>query len=48
MCANRSGPEHVLHYLAHYTHRVAISNHRLIGMEGGQVTFRWNMSDAGI
>src|SRR5215472_345205 len=37
----RSGPEHVLHYLARYTHRVAISNHRLIGMEDGKVTFRW-------
>src|SRR6266852_6251592 len=24
------GPEHVLHYLARYTHRVAISNHRLV------------------
>jgi hypothetical protein len=35
------GPEHVLHYLARYTHRVAISNHRLIGMEDGNVTFRW-------
>jgi len=35
------GPEHVLHYLARYTHRVAISNHRLIGMDNGQVTFRW-------
>jgi Putative transposase len=35
------GPEHVLHYLARYTHRVAISNHRLIDMEGGEVTFRW-------
>jgi hypothetical protein len=35
------GPEHVLHYLARYTHRVAISNHRLIGMEDGKVTFRW-------
>jgi len=34
------GPEHVLHYLARYTHRVAISNHRLIGMEA-KVTFRW-------
>src|SRR5581483_4645283 len=34
-------PEHVLHYLARYTHRVAISNHRLIGMEDGKVTFRW-------
>jgi putative transposase len=35
------GPEHVLHYLARYTHRVAISNHRLIRLENGQVTFRW-------
>ena len=35
------GPEHVLHYLARYTHRVAISNHRLIVMEDGKVTFRW-------
>jgi hypothetical protein len=35
------GPEHVLHYLARYTHRVAISNHRLLGMEDGKVTFRW-------
>lgn len=35
------GPEHVLHYLARYTHRVAISNHRLIRMEDGKVTFRW-------
>ncbi len=36
-----AGPEHVLHYLARYTHRVAISNHRLIGMEDGKVAFRW-------
>jgi hypothetical protein len=36
------GPEHVLHYLARYTHRVAISNHRLLGMEDGKVTFRWS------
>jgi len=35
------GPEHVLHYLARYTHRVAISNHRLIRLADGQVTFRW-------
>jgi putative transposase/transposase-like zinc-binding protein len=35
------GPEHVLHYLARYTHRVAISNHRLLGMEDGKVSFRW-------
>ena len=35
------GPEHVLHYLARYTHRVAISNHRLISLQDGKVTFRW-------
>ena len=35
------GPEHVLHYLARYTHRVAISNHRLIEVTDDHVTFRW-------
>ena len=35
------GPEHVLHYLARYTHRVAISNHRLVSFAEGKVTFRW-------
>jgi hypothetical protein len=35
------GPEHVLHYLARYTHRVAISNHRLLAFEDDKVTFRW-------
>jgi hypothetical protein len=35
------GPHHVLHYLARYTHRVAISNHRLVGFENNQVAFRW-------
>ena len=35
------GPDHLLHYLARYTHRVAISNHRLIAFENHQVTFRW-------
>jgi hypothetical protein len=35
------GPEQVLKYLARYTHRVAISNHRLIALEDGEVTFRW-------
>ena len=38
------GPEHVLKYLARYTHRVAISNGRLIDMSDGQVTFRWRDS----
>jgi len=35
------GPEHVLHYLARYTHRVAISNHRILAVSDSQVTFRW-------
>jgi hypothetical protein len=35
------GPEHVLHYLARYTHRVAISDHRLLSFAEGNVSFRW-------
>jgi hypothetical protein len=35
------GPQQVLKYLARYTHRVAISNHRLINLEGDQVEFLW-------
>jgi hypothetical protein len=35
------GPEAVLKYLARYTHRVAISNRRLLRFENGQVTFSW-------
>jgi hypothetical protein len=35
------GPERVLKYLARYTHRVAISNHRLRSLEEGRVTFDW-------
>jgi hypothetical protein len=38
------GPEYVLHYLGRYTHRVAISNHRLVSFADGQVTFRWRDS----
>src|SRR5919204_2038121 len=34
-------PRHVLQYLARYTHRVAISNHRLVALEEGQATFRY-------
>ena len=34
-------PQYVLTYLARYTHRVAISNHRLVALENGQVTFRY-------
>src|SRR5512135_3743933 len=35
------GPEQVLKYLARYTHRVAISNSRLVALEDGEVTFYW-------
>lgn len=38
------GPEHVLRYLGCYTHRVAISNHRLVSFADQQVTFRWRDS----
>jgi len=40
-------PQHVLRYLGRYTHRVAISNHRLVGLQDGQVTFRWRDSAHG-
>jgi hypothetical protein len=35
------GPEQVLAYLGRYTHRVAISNPRPVGLSDGQVAFRW-------
>lgn len=35
------GPEHVLQYLARYTHRVAISNHRILDVTDTHVSFRW-------
>jgi hypothetical protein len=35
------GPLHVLRYLGRYTHRIAISNHRLPAFDGERVTFRW-------
>src|SRR5262249_55270855 len=38
------GPEYVLRYLGRYTHRVAISNHRLVSFSDGHVTFRWRDS----
>jgi Putative transposase/Transposase zinc-binding domain len=38
------GQEHVLRYLGRYTHRVAISNHRLISFANQKVTFRWRDS----
>ena len=41
------GPEHVLRYLGAYTHRVAISNSRLVALSDGNVTFRWRDSAHG-
>jgi hypothetical protein len=35
------GPTQVLRYLGRYTHRVAISNHRILAFDGERVTFRW-------
>jgi Putative transposase/Transposase zinc-binding domain len=36
-----AGPAQVLDYVGRYTHRVAISNNRLVSMEDGKVSFRW-------
>jgi hypothetical protein len=41
------GPERVLKYLARYTFRVAISNHRLLELSAGQVTFSYKDYAAG-
>jgi Putative transposase/Transposase zinc-binding domain len=38
------GPQYVLQYLGRYTHRVAISNHRLLSFADGKVTIRWRDS----
>jgi hypothetical protein len=35
------GPRQVLRYMGRYTHRMAISNHRLLAFDGERVTFRW-------
>ncbi len=35
------GPVQVVRYLARYTHRVAIANHRIVGLADGRVTFRY-------
>jgi Putative transposase/Transposase zinc-binding domain len=36
-----AGPQQVLDYVGRYTHRVAISNNRILNLEDGQVTFRY-------
>jgi len=41
------GPARVLKYLARYAHRVAISNHRLLRLDGGRVAFRYKEYAAG-
>jgi hypothetical protein len=35
------GPQRALEYLGRYTHRVAISNHRLLSLQDDQITFQW-------
>ena len=40
------GPEQTLEYLARYTHRVALSNERIVRCQDGQVTFRYRDSTA--
>jgi len=41
------GPQQVLEYLGRYTHRVAISNHRIRNASNGQVSFQWKDYRAG-
>ena len=38
------GAQHALRYLGRYTHRIAISNHRLVSLAEGRITFRWRDS----
>jgi hypothetical protein len=42
-----AGPDKLLHYLGHYTHRVAISNSRLLSCDEGQVVFQYRDRAAG-
>jgi len=42
-----NGAEGVLKYLSRYTHRIAISNERILKLEDGQVSFRWRDYSAG-
>jgi hypothetical protein len=43
-----AGPQSVVQYLGKYTHRVAISNNRIVSINGGKVTFRWKDYRKGI
>ncbi len=38
---NLNGPEAVIEYLGRYTHRIAISNNRILSIEDGNITFKW-------
>lgn len=42
------GPERVLNYLAGYVYRIAISDHRILSIENGQVTFRYRDTRDGL
>jgi hypothetical protein len=42
-----AGPEHVIRYLGRYTHRIAITNGRLVALDEGKVTFRYKDRAAG-
>ena len=42
------GPERVIQYLGNYTHRVAISNHRIISDDDGKITFRYKDYKSGV
>lgn len=47
--ATSAGPEQVLEYLGRYTHRIAISDHRVLDISNGNVTFTWrDRSDANV
>src|SRR4029077_17206993 len=39
--ARVAGPQQVVDYVGRHTHRVAISNHRIVDIEDGQVRFKW-------
>lgn len=42
-----AGPEQVIQYLGNYTHRIAISNHRIIKVENDHVYYRYRASSDG-
>jgi hypothetical protein len=41
-----AGPRQVLSYVGRYTHRIAISNSRLLAIDDGKVRFRWKDADS--